>query len=228
MSTKFIAKNESGGIRIPQTLPELPLSENQNQVFDDVAKAKAIILRNKGYKYKEIAEHLGVNINSVKSHIHRLGNGETRCVQCSKPLPPSKTKKRKFCSDECRIKWWNAHRELHEKSTAKVCVLCGKEFMSYDSSRKYCSSECYNQSRMKDPPPKKAKPHEDCQIELNLGSTQEMKYRIGELIFYLYAEEGIITPSEYEELRNKLIDAYHPVIGELERNMPWEIRKSLK
>ncbi len=81
---------------------------------------------------------------------------------------------------------------------------------------------------MKNPPPKKAMPYEDCQIELNLGSTPEMKYRIGELIFYLYAEEGIITPSEYEKLRNKLIDTYHPVIGELERNMTWEIRKSLK
>ena len=56
----------------------------------------------------------------------------------------------------------------------------------------------------------------------------EMKYRIGELIFYLYAEKGIITPPEYEELRNKLIDTYRPVVGELERNMSWEIRKSLK
>ena len=43
--------------------------------------------------------------------------------------------------------------------------------------------------------------------------TAEMKYRIGELIFYLYAEKGIITPSEYEDLRNKLIDTYHPVVG---------------
>ena len=43
----------------------------------------------------------------------------------------------------------------------------------------------------------------------------EMKYRIGELIFYLYTEKGIITPSEYEEFRNKLIDTYHPVVGEL-------------
>lgn len=58
--------------------------------------------------------------------------------------------------------------------------------------------------------------------------TAEMKYRIGELIFYLYAEKGIITPAEYEEMRNKLIDTYHPVVGELERNMSWEIRKSLK
>ncbi len=105
MSIKSISKNGPGEIRIPQTLPELPLSVNQNQVFDDVAKAKAVVLRNKGYKYKEIADHLGVNINSVKSYIHRLGNSKTRCTQCSKPLPPSKTKKRKFCSDQCRIKW---------------------------------------------------------------------------------------------------------------------------
>ena len=42
----------------PHALPELPPSENQNQAFDAYAKAKAVALRNKGYKYKEIATHL--------------------------------------------------------------------------------------------------------------------------------------------------------------------------
>lgn len=60
------------------------------------------------------------------------------------------------------------------------------------------------------------------------GKVADMKYRIGELILYLYADNKIITPAEYEELRNQLIDVYHPVVGELERNLSWEIRKSLK
>ena len=81
---------------------------------------------------------------------------------------------------------------------------------------------------MKDSQKIVAMPAEENRTEVRPESIPEMKYRIGELLFYLYAEEGIITPSEYEELRNKLIDAYHPVVGELERNMPWEIRKSLK
>ena len=220
--------NETYNIRTTDTLPKLPLSNNQNQAFDDAAKAKVIALRNEGYKYKEIADHLGVNINSVKSYIHRLRNDVPRCIQCSKPLPPSTTKKRKFCSEKCRIKWWNDHRDLHKKAATKVCVFCGKEFQCYEPSRKYCSSECYNQSRMKYSPKIVAMPAEENRTEVRPESIPEIKYRIGELLFYLYAEEGIITPSEYEELRNKLIDAYHPVVGELERNMPWEIRKSLK
>ena len=64
--------------------------------------------------------------------------------------------------------------------------------------------------------------------EMKLESSSEMKYRIGELLFYLYAEQGMITATEYEALRNWLLDTYKPVIGELERNMSWEIRKSLK
>ena len=227
MSTKSNEENKSDAMRTTHTLPKLPPPKNQTQVFDDVAKAEAIMLRNAGYKYIEIAEHLGVNINSVKSYIHRINNDTPRCVQCSKPLPPSATKKRKFCSDKCRIKWWNDHRDLHEKSTTNICLFCGEEFTSYNPSRKYCSSACYDQSRMKDPS-KKTKPYEKYPLESMLDTTPEIKYRIGELIFYIYTVEGIITPSEYEELRNKLIDTYHPVIGELERNLPWEIRKSLK
>ena len=64
--------------------------------------------------------------------------------------------------------------------------------------------------------------------EMKMESSSEMKYRIGELLFYLYAEQGMITATEYETLRNWLLDTYKPVIGELERNMSWEIRKSLK
>ena len=207
----------------PQALSELPPSENQNQEFDAYAKAKAVALRNKGYKYKEIATHLGVNINSVKSHIHRLQNDSPRCIQCKKILPPSTTKKRKFCSNECRTKWWNVHRDLHKKTITKICLFCGNEFNSYEPSRKYCSAECYNLSRMKEPS-SAVKAH----TEMKLESSSEMKYRIGELLFYLYAEQGMITATEYETLRNWLLDTYKPVIGELERNMSWEIRKSLK
>ena len=56
-------KNELNNTRAAHSLPELPPPTNRPQVFDNVAKAKAVMLRNEGYKYKEIADHLGVNIN---------------------------------------------------------------------------------------------------------------------------------------------------------------------
>ena len=42
--------NETYNIRTTDTLSKLPLSNNQNQAFDDAAKAKVIALRNEGYK----------------------------------------------------------------------------------------------------------------------------------------------------------------------------------
>ena len=56
----------------------------------------------------------------------------------------------------------------------------------------------------------------------------DIKYRLAEIIAFSLATEGLITPEEYELLRDALIDEYKPIIGELERGMACKIRKSLK
>lgn len=56
----------------------------------------------------------------------------------------------------------------------------------------------------------------------------EIDYRIAEHIFFLMWENGLITEKQYMKMRDDLIDELKPVIGELERGMSCQIRKSLK
>ena len=55
-------------------------------------------------------------------------------------------KEKKFCSDDCRNRWWNKHlAEATRKNMSNyVCPACGKTFSAYGKrNRKYCSHECY-------------------------------------------------------------------------------------
>ncbi|WP_231465828.1 hypothetical protein [Selenomonas sp. FC4001] len=62
-------------------------------------------------------------------------------MQCGNHLEQVlRRKKKKFCSDGCRIRWWNHH--MHLMKANAVCVHCGKEFHGR-SGRKYCSHRCY-------------------------------------------------------------------------------------
>ena len=115
-------------------------------------------MRLNGESYAGIADALGLSRNTVKSFCLRniratpheekacpVNNGV--CVQCGKVFVLYQGhRQRRFCSDRCRMTWWNAHRELL-RSTARVeytCVCCGKHFMGYEwQRRKYCSHACY-------------------------------------------------------------------------------------
>lgn len=57
---------------------------------------------------------------------------------------------------------------------------------------------------------------------------KEMHYRLAEYTIFQMVSQGVLSDEEFEELRDRLIDIYHPTIGELERGMSCEIRKSLK
>ena len=119
-------------------------------------KANIIILRSGGATYSEISDYLGLSINTVKSFYRRSGNNpkETAasfCKCCGKPfVQPAGTREKKFCSDICRMKWWNSHREDVDKKAVYEyeCGYCGKEFQVYGNRhRKYCSRSCYIRHR---------------------------------------------------------------------------------
>ena len=121
-------------------------------------KARISQMRLGGESYATIGDALGLSRNTVKSFCLRNLRPEPlevqaapaltgTCAQCSTGfvLCPGH-RQRRFCSDRCRMTWWNAHRELL-RSTARVeytCVCCGKHFMGYEwQRRKYCSHACY-------------------------------------------------------------------------------------
>lgn len=118
-------------------------------------KSQVEQLRINGLGYKRIASVLGVSVNTVKSvcqrnHIER-SQTECGCKFCGGALHHIKgKKKKKYCSDTCRMKWWNAHLDkVNKKSYSDhTCFNCQKPFQSYaNTKRKYCSHHCYIASR---------------------------------------------------------------------------------
>ena len=74
-----------------------------------------------------------------------------RCRKCGKEIVQvAKRKKRIFCSDTCRQKWWNSHLFLVNQSSEALhhftCPTCNKPFTTY-GKRKFCSHHCYIRSR---------------------------------------------------------------------------------
>ena len=60
--------------------------------------------------------------------------------------------------------------------------------------------------------------------DLNKQETKtEMTMELARLVFLNMLAEGVITGDEYFKLRDKLIDELHPIVGELERGLPWLI-----
>ena len=107
-------------------------------------------LRAQGMGYGAIARKVGISENTVKSFCRRnaqkedkltvTGADEHWCLCCGAPVAQNVGRKeKKFCSDKCRNKWWNAHLDK---------VDCGKTFSVYgQAARKYCSHACYIRHR---------------------------------------------------------------------------------
>lgn len=123
-------------------------------------------LRSQGYGYATIANAVGLSKDAVRSFCrsHNLAGTKSEsntrielpaliCRQCGKEIiqTPGK-KKMKFCSAECRQKWWNSHPEAVRRKAVYSfsCACCGKGFTAYGNShRKYCSHGCYISDRFK-------------------------------------------------------------------------------
>lgn len=123
----------------------------------DLQKDQISTLRSQGYGYKKIGQLMGLSVNTVKTYCkrHDLGgavtnqtcSAEKACKCCGAALVQTPGRKRRvFCSDACRTKWWNAHPELvnHCSERQVICAHCGQIFnVTQNSARKYCSHACY-------------------------------------------------------------------------------------
>ena len=126
-------------------------------------KDKITEMRKNGGSYLEIASSLGISQNTVKSFCqrNRLNSNFSPqieyeslplCRQCSAPVKQLPGKKAKiFCSDECRMSWWNAHPGIVKRKNGRTfsCQTCGRDFIGYGSrDRKFCSHTCYGLSKV--------------------------------------------------------------------------------
>lgn len=116
-------------------------------------------MRKEGMGYSRIAKALGLSDNTVKSFCRRanltglyeapmpMRDGIRLCRSCGKEVVqiPGR-KEKKFCSDSCRMKWWNAHLDMVSRRAVYEfeCAFCKGKFTAYGNARrKYCSRKCY-------------------------------------------------------------------------------------
>lgn len=129
-------------------------------------KEQIAALRSQGFGYATIAKAVGLQKGTVVAYCRKIGLTGTKavdnrrievdinfCLQCGALLTQTPGRKRiKFCSDKCRVTWWNAHPEkVNRKAVYSfTCANCGKPFTSYgNAERKYCCHACYIADRFK-------------------------------------------------------------------------------
>lgn len=111
-------------------------------------------LKLQGLTYREISNKTGLPVGTIKSiwsRSNEVNSSTSKCKFCGFEISSKKGKKAKiFCSDKCRMAWWNSHRHLVNRQTVFrfTCNGCGKEFTSNScKDRKYCSQACYLEER---------------------------------------------------------------------------------
>lgn len=135
-------------------------------------KEKIQFMREQGLSFSQIAQEVGLSPNTVKSFFRRAGQptmrtseasenkekrekiehqgekaDDSRCKCCGAFLEQTpKHKRRQFCDEQCRNKWWNSNRmNMPKRKVITIqCEGCGRRFAGYGSTgRKYCCHACY-------------------------------------------------------------------------------------
>lgn len=86
-------------------------------------KEQILAYKRDGFGYKKIGQLMGLSENTIKSFCKRNKSEEKQidaqdgiCPCCGKPIQVSTGRKqKKFCSDKCRMKWWNEHLDRVDK-----------------------------------------------------------------------------------------------------------------
>ena len=114
-------------------------------------KEKIIRLRMQGLTCAEIGEKMGMKRTTVTTFCSRYNVKLYRCPQCGIVVPQNPNRKpKRFCSDKCRMDWWNRHPEKGNRKPhhTQICPVCHKEFDCFRArGRVYCSRSCYTKSR---------------------------------------------------------------------------------
>ncbi len=116
---------------------------------------KEIIIKgiNNNETVASIAKKLSLGESTIRMFIKRNLNKPTecQCKNCGKAITSIPHHRAKvFCSDKCRMEWWNKNQSSVNKKAfyTFVCPCCKKEFTAYgNKNQKYCSHKCYIKAR---------------------------------------------------------------------------------
>ena len=119
-------------------------------------KQRITDMRHAKCSYSVISSELNIPLSTVKSFCRRnhladsdLAEGSA-CLNCGVPISKGRFRPRKFCSDSCRMLWWNSHTDLINRRAVYsfTCKQCNSDFTAYGNShRLYCSRACYLKAR---------------------------------------------------------------------------------
>ena len=84
------------------------------------------------------AEHKSLHNRTIKCIIN--------CLYCGKEIETAQIR-RKFCNDNCRMKYYHLNGYRHSTPITGKCLYCGKEFHTHQKNRKYCSRNCAGKAR---------------------------------------------------------------------------------
>ena len=168
----------------------------------DAQKSTVLTLRSKGMSFSKIAETVGLSVNTIKSFCSRH-KGQF-CLCCGEPITqPPRVRQKKFCSDKCRMKWWNAHiKDVNRKAMYDfICSNCGKPFQAYGNNhRKYCCHRCYILARFG---VKKMDIQQEAMYQVTMGIVKKMFHA------------NLISEDEYRQIDTMFREKYEPKIGTL-------------
>ena len=190
-------------------------------MMTDEQKARILQLHAMGMGYTSIGKEMGIKRDTIKSFISRNKNAlpTTRCDFCGRKIVQiPKQKPKRFCSDQCRMRWWSSHQEEINRKAYHTftCNYCGKEFTVYGKKdAKYCSVEC-TVKRVREPMKPRGK---------NLKRTQylaERHYRICLQVVSALLADGLLTEREAVRVRKRLKKMYEPVVGALTEDDNWK------
>ena len=102
--------------------------------------ANRLNLSRDAVRYYCKANDLNGHREAVLSNTQRIKTDENFCSCCGELLVQPKTgRKRRFCCEACRRKWWGQNRDKVRKSPEAIygftCKRCGKEFTAYRGGR---------------------------------------------------------------------------------------------
>ncbi|MCM1530617.1 MAG: hypothetical protein NC093_11580, partial [Alistipes sp.] len=77
-------------------------------------------MRDNGQSMQVISEELHISLGTIKSYLSRKNSAH--CENCKLTIHQINSgKKKRFCSDRCRISWWRSHCESSGKAIEKIC-----------------------------------------------------------------------------------------------------------
>ena len=104
-------------------------------------KAAIELMRAQGRSYREIGEELGLSVSVIKMYFYRKEHQLDKtqlCAFCHKPINTIPVRpNRRFCSPECRSKWWTQHKAIERAKSHQT----PEEFLQSVTEPSTCSVE---------------------------------------------------------------------------------------